>query len=101
MKKIQTLLVNKNANVQVIELNSYFIAKTIRMQARLQRVIEDLNIYETNCDEDGKSMGVDSEDKDITRTVYDRTTIEPWQVETIAKDISGYFEELTKALEEA
>lgn len=101
MKKIQTSLVNKNANVQVIELNSYFIAKTVRMQAKLQRVIEDLNIYKDNCDENGKSLGVDSEGKDITRTAYERTTLEPWQVETIAKDISGYFEELTKALEEA
>lgn len=63
MKKIQISTVKQTADVQVINLNAYFIAKAVRTQIEVQRFIKILKdqhvieeVYELVKDENGNPV---------------------------------------------
>jgi len=66
MKKIQITTIEKMANVQVIELNTSFIARVVRLQAQLEPIVKDIvrtkrfndeiKKYEDVLDENGNKV---------------------------------------------
>ena len=51
MKKIQVTTIEKMASVQIIELNASFIAKVVRLQAKLEPILVDAKRAKTKYNE--------------------------------------------------
>lgn len=108
MKKIQITAVKQMAEVEVIMLNSHFVAKCVHTHAKLNNIVNALNVYPkvATCPEDAnENVIIDDHgmliDKATGKNImaYERTMLEPWMVEELATNIIGFFEELTNAFE--
>jgi hypothetical protein len=105
MKKIQVGTVQKQANVEVIDLNSYFIAKAVKAQLVAHNVIDPMTVIvnqpvldakgHTKKDEYGKELFQDFAVIDANRF---EPTVEGMQ--TILDDVIPFLDELVKAFEE-
>ena len=107
-KKIQVSTIKQTADVEVIALNSYFIAKCVRVQEQLRRVCLDRFSKHTirTCDvEDPEKYTIDPDGN-----LCDKLTGEPIlkhndahlyseDVNVIEDVVLRFFDELTKAFE--
>lgn len=105
MKKIQVSTVQKQANVEVIDLNSYFIAKAVKAQLVAHNVIDPMTIAVNQPVIDAKGrIEKDEHGDDLFQdvTVINRNNFEPTaeQMQAILDDVIPFLDELTKAFEE-
>ena len=112
MKKIQVSTIKQTADVEVIALNSYFIAKCVRVQEQLRRVCIDRfskhTIHACNFDkvDDAEKYTVDPDgnvcDKLTGEPILEHNDahLYPDDVAVIEDVVLGFFNELTKAFEE-
>ena len=108
-KKIQVSTIKQTADVEVIALNSYFIAKCVRVQEQLRRVC--LNRFSKHTI---RACGIEDAEKytiDPDGNLCDKITGEPIlahndahlcseDVDVIEDVVLGFLEELTNAFEE-
>ena len=104
MKKIQVSTVQKQANVEVIDLNSYFIAKAVKAQLVAHNAIDPMVCEATRpvVENDGK-VKKDEHGDDMFETVkfIERDNqIAPEALQTILDDVIPFLDELVKAFEE-
>ena len=105
MKKIQVSTVQKQANVEVIDLNSYFIAKAVKAQLVAHNVIDPMTTVIKRPVVDAKGrFEKDEHGDDLFQdvTVIDRNHFEPTpeQMQAILDDVIPFLDELVKAFEE-
>lgn len=95
MKKIQVTTVSKQANVQVIELNASFIARVVRLQAKLEPILIDAKRVKIRYnDTTQKREEVLDENGN---NIYEYKTIPS---EIIVDEVMPFLEELCEAFEE-
>ena len=105
MKKIQVSTVQKQANIKVIDLNSYFIAKAVKAQLVAHNVIDPMTttIKRPVVDAKGR-IETDEHGDDLFQdaTVIDQNRFEPTaeQMQAILDDVIPFLDELVKAFEE-
>lgn len=104
MKKIQVSTVQKQANVEVIDLNSYFIAKAVKAQLVAHNAIDPMVCEATRpvVESNGK-VKKDEHGDDMFETVkfIERNNqITPEALQTILDDVIPFLDELVKAFEE-
>lgn len=105
MKKIQVTTVQKQANVEVIDLNSYFIAKAVKAQLVAHNVIDPITVTVNQpvIDANGR-VEKDEHGDDLFQeiTIIDRNNFEPTieQMQTILDDVIPFLDELIKSFEE-
>lgn len=105
MKKIQVSTVQKQANVEVIDLNSYFIAKAIKAQLVAHNVIDPMTVTVNQPVMDAKGrVEKDEHGDDLFQdvTIINRNHFEPTpeQMQAILDDVIPFLDELVKAFEE-
>lgn len=94
-KKIQVSTVRQEADVQVIALNAYFIAKAVKMQLELENICMCAkDVCKKFNDETKKYEDVLDENGNKTYR-YNRVDSEP-----LVERILPFLQELTKAFEE-
>lgn len=95
MKKIQVTTIEKMANVQIIELNASFIARVVRLQAKLEPIVKDItrNKRKYNDEEEKYEDVLDENGNKIID--YDRV-----DGRILAETVLPFFNELCKAFEE-
>lgn len=95
MKKIQVTSIEKMANVQIIELNASFIARVVRLQAKLEPVLVDAKRVKTKYNElTQKREEVLDENGNKT---YEYKTIPS---ELVVDEVMPFLEELCAAFDE-
>ena len=95
MKKIQVTTIKKEAFVQVIELNASFIARVVRLQAKLEPILIDAKRVKVRYnDATQKREEVLDENGN---NVYEYKTIPS---EIVVDEVMPFLEELCKAFEE-
>lgn len=95
MKKIQVTTIEKMASVQVIELNASFIAKVVRLQAKLEPVLVDAKRVKTRYNEVTQKREEILDEKG--NKVYEYRTIPS---ELVVDEVMPFLEELCAAFEE-
>jgi hypothetical protein len=105
MKKIQVTTVQKQANVEVIDLNSYFIAKAVKAQLVAHNVIDPMTVTVNQPVIDAKGhIEKDEHGDDLFQdiTIINRDHFEPTveQMQAILNDVIPFLDELVKAFEE-
>lgn len=90
MKKIQVTTVEQTAQVQVINLNSYLVAKSVRVMLSMKHAIEGSRIDEESKDEDGKPI-----------LSYNPHVFNPDSIDVLHDEVLPFLEELCNAFEEA
>ena len=95
MKKIQITTIEKVANVQVIELDASFIARVVRLQAKLEPVLVDAKRVKSRYNETTQKRE-EVLDENGNKT-YEYRTIPS---ELVVDEIMPFLEELCKAFEE-
>ncbi len=95
MKKIQVTTIEKMASVQVIELNASFIAKVVRLQAKLEPVLVDAKRVKTRYNEATQKREEILDEKG--NKVYEYRTIPS---ELVVDEVMPFLEELCAAFEE-
>lgn len=95
MKKIQVTTIEKMASVQVIELNASFIAKVVRLQAKLEPVLVDAKRVKTRYNEVTQKREEVLDEKG--NKVYEYRTIPS---ELVVDEVMPFLEELCAAFEE-
>lgn len=95
MKKIQVTTIEKMANVQIIELNASFIAKVVRLQAKLEPVLIDAKRVKSRYN-DATQKREEVLDENGNKT-YEYRTIPS---EIVVDEVMPFLEELCKAFEE-
>lgn len=90
MKKIQVTTVEQTAQVQVILLNSYLIAKSVRAMLLLKHVLAGTRVKEKGADKDSKPIYTDK----LCRFNED-------DIDTLHDEVLPFLEELCNAFEEA
>ena len=95
MKKIQVSTIEKMANVQVIELNASFIARVVRLQAKLEPLVKDISRTKRKFNNETKEFQ-DVLDENGNKVIeYDRV-----DGKILVETILPFFDELCKAFEE-
>lgn len=95
MKKIQITTVEKMANVQVIELNTSFIARVVRLQAQLEPLVKDITRTKRKFNDEEKKYE-DVLDENGNKVIdYDRV-----DGRILAETILPFFNEICEAFEE-
>lgn len=95
MKKIQVTTTKKEAFVQVIELNASFIARVVRLQAKLEPILIDAKRVKVRYnDATQKREEVLDENGN---NIYEYKTIPS---EIVVDEVMPFLEELCKAFEE-
>lgn len=105
MKKIQVSTVQKQANVEVIDLNSYFIAKAVKAQLVAHNVIDTMTVTVNQPVIDAKGrVEKDEHGDDLFQdiTIINRDNFEPTveQMQAILNDVIPFLDELVKSFEE-
>lgn len=105
MKKIQVSTVQKQANIEVIDLNSYFIAKAVKAQLVAHNVIDPMTTVVNQPVIDAKGhVEKDERGDDLFQdiTVINQNHFEPTaeQMQAILDDVIPFLDELVKAFEE-
>ena len=95
MKKIQVTTIEKMASVQVIELNASFIAKVVRLQAKLEPILVDAKRVKTRYNEVTQKREEVLDEKG--NKVYEYKTIPS---ELVVDEVMPFLEELCAAFEE-
>lgn len=95
MKKIQVTTIEKMASVQVIELNASFIAKVVRLQAKLEPILVDAKRVKTRYNEATQKREEILDEKG--NKVYEYRTIPS---ELVVDEVMPFLEELCAAFEE-
>lgn len=95
MKKIQITTIEKMASVQAIELNASFIAKVVRLQAKLEPVLVDAKRVKTRYNEVTQKREEILDEKG--NKVYEYRTIPS---ELVVDEVMPFLEELCAAFEE-
>lgn len=90
MKRIQVSTVEQTAQVQVINLNSYLVAKSVRAMLLLKHVLEGTRIEEKETDEDGKPV-----------CSYNPYKLDAADIDVLHDEVLPFLEELCNAFEEA
>ena len=95
MKKIQVTTIEKVANVQVIELNASFIARVVRLQAKLEPLVKDITRTKRKFNDETKKYE-DVVDENGNKVIeYDRI-----DGKVLAETVLPFFNELCEAFEE-
>lgn len=95
MKKIQVTSIKKEANVQIIELDASFIARVVRLQAKLEPVLVDAKRVKTKYNELTQKREEVLDEKG--NKVYEYKTIPS---ELVVDEVMPFLEELCAAFEE-
>ena len=95
MKKIQVTPIKKEAFVQVIELNASFIARVVRLQAKLEPILIDAKRAKTKYNEVTQKRE-EILDENGNKT-YEYKTIPS---EFVVDEVMPFLEELCEAFEE-
>ena len=95
MKKIQITTIEKMASVQVIELNASFIAKVVRLQAKLEPILVDAKRVKTRYNEVTQKREEILDEKG--NKIYEYRTIPS---ELVVDEVMPFLEELCAAFEE-
>lgn len=95
MKKIQITTIDKMASVQIIELNASFIARVVRLQAKLEPVLVDAKRAKTKYNELTQKREEILDEKG--NKIYDYKTISS---ELVVDEVMPFLEELCAAFEE-
>lgn len=95
MKKIQITTIEKMASVQVIELNASFIAKVVRLQAKLEPILVDAKRVKTKYNELTQKRE-DVLDENGNKT-YEYRAIDS---KLVVDEVMPFLEELCAAFEE-
>ena len=95
MKKIQVTTIKKEAFVQIIELNASFIARVVRLQAKLEPILIDAKRVKVRYN-DATQKREEVLDENSNNT-YEYRTIPS---EIVVDEVMPFLEELCKAFEE-
>lgn len=95
MKKIQVTTIPKQANIQVIELDASFIARVVRLQAKLEPILVDAKRAKTRYN-DTTQKREEVRDEKGNKT-YEYKTIPS---ELVVDEVMPFLEELCAAFEE-
>jgi len=95
MKKIQITTIEKMASIQAIELNASFIAKVVRLQAKLEPILVDAKRVKTRYNEVTQKREEILDEKG--NKVYEYRTIPS---ELVVDEVMPFLEELCAAFEE-
>jgi len=95
MKKIQVSTIEKMANVQIIELNASFIARVVRLQAKLEPILIDAKRVKSRYN-DTTQKREEVLDENGNKT-YEYRAIPS---EIVVDEVMPFLEELCKAFEE-
>ena len=100
MKKIQLSTVEQTAQVQVINVNSYLVAKSVRVMLSMKHAIEGTRNPKMMNDEEGEPVPEKTEDgKPVYE--YNRYKFEKEDIEVLHETVLPFLEELCNAFEEA
>ena len=95
MKKIQVTTFQKMADIQVIELNAAFIARVVRIQAKLEPIIKDAARNKRKFNDETKKYE-DVLDENGNHVIeYDKV-----DAAILVETVLPFFDELCKAFEE-
>jgi hypothetical protein len=95
MKKIQVTTIEKMANVQIIELNTSFIARVVRLQAQLEPIVENITRTKRKFNDETKKYD-DILDENGNKVIeYDRV-----DGKVLAENVMPFINELCEAFEE-
>lgn len=97
MKKIQVTTVEQTAQVQVINLNSYLVAKSVRTMLSLKHAIEGTRTEDSVTIRASETAGDD--DKFEYRYNLNKFTVE--SIDVLHDEVLPFLEELCNAFEEA
>jgi shikimate kinase len=95
MKKIQITAIKKETFVQIIELDASFIARVVRLQAKLEPVLVDAKRAKTKYNELTQKREEILDEKG--NKIYDYKTIPS---ELVVDEVMPFLEELCAAFEE-
>lgn len=95
MKKIQVTTIEKMASVQVIELDASFIAKVVRLQAKLEPILVDAKRVKTRYNEVTQKREEMQDEKG--NKIYEYRTIPS---ELVVDEVMPFLKELCDAFEE-
>lgn len=95
MKKIQVTTTKKEAFVQVIELNASFIARVVRLQAKLEPILIDAKRVKVRYNDTTQKREEILDEKG--NKVYEYKTIPS---ELVVDEVMPFLEELCAAFEE-
>lgn len=104
MKKIQLSTVEQTAQVQVININSYLVAKSVRIMLSMKHAIEGTRTQEmvTSDDGDGRARVVPSVTEDGEPDYkYNLHRFTSDSIDVLHDDVLPFLEELCNAFEEA
>ena len=90
MKKIQLTTIEQTAQVQVINLNSYLVAKSVRVMLSMKHAIRGTRVEENEVDEDGKPV-----------YNYILSAFNAESIDVLHDEVLPFLEELCNAFEEA
>lgn len=95
MKKIQVTSIKKEANVQIIELDASFIARVVRLQAKLEPVLVDAKRVKTKYNEVTQKREEVLDEKG--NKTYEYRAIDS---KLVVDEVMPFLEELCAAFEE-
>lgn len=95
MKKIQITAIKKETFVQIIELDASFIARVVRLQAKLESVLMDAKRAKTKYNEVTQNREEILDEKG--NKIYEYKTIPS---ELVVDEVMPFLEELCAAFEE-
>ena len=95
MKKIQVTTIKKEAFVQIIELNASFIARVVRLQAKLEPILIDAKRVKARYNDATQKREEILDEKG--NKVYEYKTIPS---EIVVDEVMPFLEELCAAFEE-
>lgn len=96
MKKIQVTTVEQTAQVQVINLNSYLVAKSVRVMLSLKHAIEGTRAEDSVTMRASETAGDDG--KFTYRYNLNKFTVE--SIDVLHDEVLPFLEELCNAFEE-
>lgn len=100
MKKIQLSTIEQTAQIQVINVNSYLVAKSVRIMLSMKHAIAGTRTPEITTNEEGKHVPSVTEDgKPVYR--YDPYKLNKEGIDVLHNDVLPFLEELCDALEGA
>jgi len=95
MKKIQISTIEKVANVQVIELDAAFIARAVRLQAKLEPIVKDATRNKRKFNDETKEYEDVLDENGNKVIIYDKV-----DASILAETVLPFFDELCKAFED-
>ena len=100
MKKIQLSTVEQTAQVQVINVNSYLVAKSVRVMLSMKHAIAGTRTPKKTVDENGRLVPSVTEDGEPVYE-YNLHKTDANSIDVLHDDVLPFLEELCDAFEEA